>query len=225
MSGWEPGLVVRDRGADDVVRRGRAVDLGDLASPWTRRVREVLVGEEVVTQALDEWRRHVAELGEASERRVVDEDGENLIVGLAAVEQSQATDGAGAHEQRPMRDWPLGEDADVERIPIANDARASSALHGHRRHALVAPRLRHEPVGGGAHVRELLRPVELQMPRGFVDLVLDGVRGHDLDERVHDRRSVRSDGDPVPWMGLQANRHVVGPRTAGRCTARRCRRR
>ena len=62
--------------------------------------------------------------------------------------------------------------------PVASIARAATRD--------LAPGARHEAVGRRAEVRELLRAVELQVARRLVDLVLDGVGGHELDEDVDD---------------------------------------
>src|SRR6185369_8103370 len=102
----------------------------------------------------------------------------------------------------------LGEHADVQGIVVAGSDGRARPPRGQGGDVRRAPRLRHEAVWGGTDVRELLRSVELQMTTRLVDLVLDGIRGNDLDERVDDRRRVGTQRDAVPWMGLQASGHA-----------------
>jgi hypothetical protein len=64
-----------------------------------------------------------------------------------------------------MRDRALGEHTDIERVAIADDARAPGTPHGERGDTVVTPRLRHEAVRRGTDVGELLRAVDLQVAR------------------------------------------------------------
>src|SRR5262249_41225324 len=60
----EPLVVVGDRAAHDVASGGGVVDVGDLAHGRCRvGIRNLLVGEKVVPQAVDERARHLRELG------------------------------------------------------------------------------------------------------------------------------------------------------------------
>jgi hypothetical protein len=162
-----------------------------------------------VPQSVDERRRHVAEVAERAVRGIVDQDRDDLVVGLALVEEAEAADRARANEDRAVRDRTLGEDTDVERVAVADDARAARLAHRERRDAVPTPRLRDEAVRRRTDVREALRAVDLQMAARLVDLVLHGVGGNDLDERVHDRGRVGTDGDAVPRMRLEPRDHAA----------------
>ena len=146
--------------------------------------RHELVGAEVVLEALDEHGRHVGDVLRVAPDVVALQHGDDLVVGLAAVDELQPADDPRGDEDLRLRDRPLAEHADVQRIAVA--------AAGHRRelrHPLRAIRLRHEAVQRRRLRRRALRPVDLQIARGLVDLVLDQVERRDLDEHIdHARR-------------------------------------
>src|SRR5688500_13868211 len=65
---------------------------------------------------------------------------------------------------------------------------------------LAAIGLRHEAVERGTNDREALRPIDAQIARVFVDLVLLPVGWDDLDVGGHDLRTAFARGEPVPGV-------------------------
>src|SRR5262245_52477995 len=105
-------LVVGDRAAHHVARGRGVVDMCDLAERIDAgRVRDLLVGEEVVAQTIDQLGRDLRQLGVAAVGGVVEQHADDLVVGLGAVEQPETADRPGPEQERAVIDRPLGEDA------------------------------------------------------------------------------------------------------------------
>ena len=130
----EAGGVVLLAPADDLVRLRAAVDLRDLDAATGRALAGgLLVREEVVAQAVEEGRGALVDVAPGAVDGVALEDGDDLVVGLVAVEHAQAADGHGAQEDVAAGDGLLGEDADVQRVAVADDPGAAGALGAARR--------------------------------------------------------------------------------------------
>jgi hypothetical protein len=70
-------------------------------------------------------------------------------------------------------------------------------------------RLRDEAVQGGAAARKPLRPIDTQMPRLLVELVLDAIGRDDLDEGIHQIRSADLGRNAVPRVRLEQTREQL----------------
>src|SRR4030095_11202045 len=97
---------------------------------------------------------------EGAIRGIALEDGQNLVVGLAAGEHGQAADRAGEDEDAAGGDGPLGQNAYVDRVAVADDFLPSRPRGGKAGHALGAERAGDEAVGGGAEGRVFLWAVQ-----------------------------------------------------------------
>ena len=165
--------------------------------------RELLVGEKVVPQAIDQRSRHLAQLGVGAVRGVVHEHADQLVVRLVTIEEPEAADRPRAQDDAAVVDRPLGEHADVDRVAVADHALPSGGRCGRGRDAVLAPGARDEAVGRGAEARELERAVQLQVSGVLVDLVLDRVGRDQLDEDVHHVGGPVARRDAVPGMRLE----------------------
>ena len=146
-------------------------------------------------QALDHDRRQVGDLGGIAPHEVAFHHSDDLVVGLAAIEELQAPDHARRHDHLGAGDRPLGEHADVERIGIA-------ALRpgAQRRHLGAAIGPRNEAVERRRLRRSALRPVDPEVAARLVDLVLDEIKGRDLDIGIHEHRELAPGLEAVPRM-------------------------
>src|SRR5262245_44029616 len=82
-SSGKSGGVVLHRGTNDVTRGRCVVLMGDLDHRRTRvPVGNLLVGEKVMTQTVDNRPRHLGEVGVPSVRRIGDQHPDQLVVRL-----------------------------------------------------------------------------------------------------------------------------------------------
>src|SRR5262249_1710728 len=102
-----------------------------------------------------------------------------------------------------VRNRTLGENADIERIAVSDDAGAAGARFAIGSDAVTAIGLRDEAVESRAEVGILLRSIDLEMAGRFVDLVLVGVWGDDLDIRVEQVRNAIARRYAVPRVRLK----------------------
>src|SRR5579885_2228846 len=94
--------------------------------------------------------------------------GDDLVVGLAAVNHAEAADGFRPHEEARVRDGPLGQHADVHRVAVAaNLLLASQTLAAEFGHALTAERLRDEAVQRRRDGEEGRGGATFQMPEAL----------------------------------------------------------
>src|SRR3984957_19578452 len=108
--------VVFDRGADDGRGIRETVAAHDVHP--LRLARHQLVGREVMLEPLQQRTRQIANVASLAPDIVTLEDGDDLVVRLAAVNDFQAADNHGAQDHLLVIDWTLADDADVERIAI-----------------------------------------------------------------------------------------------------------
>src|SRR4029450_10898053 len=155
----------------------RSIDMSDLDPD--RPAWELLVGEEVVLQALYESGRALVDLEPAPVHRVPGEDGDDLVVRLVAVDHAEAADRNRLDEDVAVRDVALTEPPDVERVAVAADGWPTGALGAERADAVSAVSLGDEAVERGTDVRELLWPVDPEKAGVLVELVFDGIRRDD----------------------------------------------
>src|SRR6266536_2322886 len=96
-------FVVRSATADDVVRFGAVVHVGDL-DPRTGDAGSLFIGEEVVLQTCDQGRRAFPHVAPAAVQRVAFHHGNDLVVGLIAVDHAQAADRNGPQDYVAVRE-------------------------------------------------------------------------------------------------------------------------
>ena len=94
-----------------------------------------------MSEPLDQDRRQVVQVRSGAPDEVVLEHGDDLVVGLAAVEKLQAADDARGDDNLRMIDRTLAHDTNIERIAIT--ALGAGAQRAHR---FTAVRLRDEAV-------------------------------------------------------------------------------
>jgi hypothetical protein len=151
-----------------------------------------------VAQPVDQGARQVGELADSSPQEVLVEDGDDLVVRLAAVEHRQPADDPRREDDLGSRDRSLGEDADVEGIAVALDGSWHQAAD-----LVAAVGAGNETVERGRQRRGALRAIDAQISARLVDLVLDEVEWRDLDEGVDDRGRLRPGVESMPGVGTE----------------------
>ena len=160
-----------------------------------RLIGNELVGGKVMLDALEQRRRQIADLLRLAPDVIALEHRDDLVVGLAAIDDLQSPHHAGAQQHLGMIDRPLADYADVERIAIA-----ALAVFGETPHPLAAIGLRDEAVERGRLRGGALRAVDAQVAGRLVDFVLHEIERGDLDIGVDDARRVRPGLQAVPGM-------------------------
>lgn len=139
---------------------------------------------------------------------VVLKNGDDLIVGLSAIDHAESTDRSSIHDDVAVQYWSRGEDTDVHRVAVANDILLAGRFGAEFGDAVTAQGTGDEAVEGWAVVRELLWAVEAKDAGLFVDLKLHGVGRNDLDVAGNENWSVGAGGDAVPWVRAELLRSV-----------------
>src|SRR5262249_32640522 len=92
-------------------------------------------------------------------------------------------DGNRLEQDVPVRDGLLGQHADIEWVLVAHEIRKAGPLRTEFADPFAAKRLRDQAVQSGTDVGVELRPIDSEQAGDLVQLVLDGIGGHDLDIR------------------------------------------
>src|SRR5947209_6590409 len=198
-------VVVFEAAANGLTRGVAVVHVGDLDAARAF-LRQLLVGQEVVLQAVYQTLWRFADVLDVAVGHVLLQHGDDLVVGLVAVNHAQAADGLGAHQEVGVRGGALREHADVHRVAVAAYLLAAGAVAAEFGHAVAAEGLRDEAVQGGRERGEALRAVEAQVARRLVQLVLDRVGRHDLDVGVDHAGRALARRDAVPRVRLKHER-------------------
>src|SRR5262249_55049762 len=127
----EAALVVEAADANHFVRLVAPVNRWNLGAR-PRIAGRLLVGEEVVPQAVDERLGTITGIAPEPVYRIVLQDRDDLVVSLVAIEHSQAADRNRLQEKVAMRKILLGQYTDVERIAVAYDPAAPKAFPAKR---------------------------------------------------------------------------------------------
>src|SRR5262245_15487262 len=159
------------------------VDLRDVDLP-PRIVGRLSVVEKAVAETLEESSRAFRYVRQGAVREVSIEDGDDLVVGLLIIEHPQPADWTGVDEDIAVRHRLLRQNADVHRIQVSVDILESRPLRTAARHPLAAVRLWNEPIKRRTEARKELWPIDEKVARDLVELELDRIGRHDLDECV-----------------------------------------
>src|SRR5262245_4726228 len=196
-------------------------------------VGRLFVGEKVVAEPLEESSGAFRNVRQSAVREVSIEDGDDLVVGLLIIEHAQPANRTGVDEDIAVRHRLLGQNADVHRIQVSVDILESRPLRTAARHPLAAVRLWNEPIKRRTEARKELWPIDAKVARDLVELVLDRIARHDLDECVKGTGPGARGGYAVPRVsqmeGPIRRRHdwlppfSFRPREASEPAGERCR--
>lgn len=191
-------VVIGLTAADDLQRFLAAIHMRDFAVD--RFAGQLLVRQEVMSQAIDDAGRQFADVVPLAIHLVFGQHGDDFVVGLTAVNHSEAADGRSIHDDVAVCDLALGEYTNIKRIVVAHDVGSAGGLHAKFGYLRLAVGLRNKAVERRHDVGELLRAVYFQVAALFVHFVFYSIRGNYFDEGRHFSRRIRPDGDAVPGV-------------------------
>src|SRR6185503_19031609 len=163
---------------------------------------ERLVVEEETLQLRERVWRQGVDVAVVRELRIVDVDGDDLVVLSAIVRHRDDADRAAADE-RERNERLLAEHQDVERISVST------------------VRLRDESIIRGIVDRRVENAISAEQARRLVQLVLDLRALRDLHEREEVVAEVGPPRDVVPWVHRHSPFTVLAARSASPLTRRR----
>ncbi len=198
------GIVI-DCGIYHFVAFFAAVGVGDLADIWL--VGKRFVGQEVVLEAFQNAGRQLRDLNILLKDLVAFEHGDYLIIGLAAVDQAKTADWRCLQDNIAARDVVFAQHENIERIVVAVTDSFATFHAGHIRDVLAAICSRNKPVIRRNDIRILLRPVDLEIARFFVNLIFYSVLRHYLDKNRHLIRCSIADRNAVPRVSFIGSEH------------------
>jgi hypothetical protein len=150
-------------------------------------------------QPLEERARQVAQIAGAAPDVIAIQHRDDLVVGLAPVDDLQAAEHPRPQQDLRVGDRPLADHTDVERIAVA-----PVAIDGEAPHPIAAVGLRYEAIERRRMRGGALRTVHPQIPGRLVHLILHQVERRDLDEGIDHARTFRPGLETVPRVGTPA---------------------
>lgn len=195
------GFVISQAAANYLACFFEAIGVSDLADARCG-AGSLFVGEEVMAKPVKHRLGYVADVRPFAVGGIVLQYRNDLVVSFILVNHAETSDWDAFDKNVAMLNGPVCQHADVKRVAIALHGTAGF-LRGECRDAFTAVGLGNKTIQGGADVGVLLRTIDFQVSGDLIDLVLQRIRRHNLDEALHDIGSLFSGRDSVPWMGFE----------------------
>ena len=113
-------------------------------------------------------------------KTIVAQYGNYLVVGIVAVQHTESANRLDIDDDVAVGNGTLGQNANIQRVAVAEYIRATALLHTVFRHAIAAETLRNKAVKSGNDSRVFLRTVDFDVTAHLVEFVFYGIGRHHL---------------------------------------------